>query len=682
MRIRFPYIRTIIFISTIILLTISITRCDTTTLPPDHQKDTLSQSVYLNHSDSALYVGMETCRSCHEAIYNTFIHTGMGSSFDSASLSKSVAKYGKNATIYDKYRNFWYHSYFQNNKLYIHEYRLEGKDTIHSRVEQVNYIVGSGQHTNSHIYNVNGYLFQMPMTYYAQKGQWDFPPGFEDGHNSRFERNIGLECMSCHNALPDFVPGSENKFTNVPNGITCERCHGPGSIHVKQKLAGNLVDTAKLIDYSIVNPGKLSPDLQFDVCQRCHLQGNTVLQPGKSFYDFRPGMKLSDVMTVFMPKYAGAEDEFIMASHAERLKMSACFLQTQPKQTNDNLHPYRSSFTCVTCHNPHITVKQTGSEKFNAACNNCHQTNSKKSKLIKCSDTPDHLKAANNNCVSCHMPRSGSIDIPHVTVHDHWIRKPIDDKSKVKEVKEFLGLYAVNEKEPSTKVRARAYIQHYEKFKADPALLVKAEELLPRELRSSFQENFADLIHINFLRKDYAAVKGLVNQAGVVWILDTLLRQTSLDNNHAWTAYRIGESCFKMGDQALAEKFFKKSRDLAPYHPDFRAKYGLVLAINGKKFEARTELTQVLMDYPKHVQAHTNLGYLWLQEGDELKAEEHYKTALSLDPDDDQALLNMAGLFIYRKQYKQALLYVNRCLKIQPKNEQALQVRDQLHSLM
>lgn len=109
------------------------------------------------------------------------------------------------------------------------------------------------------------------------------PPGFEDGNNTRFSRIIGLECMSCHNSYPDFVLGSENKYKKIENGINCERCHGPGEYHVLQKQAGILVDTAKAIDFSIVNPAKLSIDLQFDVCMRCHLQGNAVLNNNKSF---------------------------------------------------------------------------------------------------------------------------------------------------------------------------------------------------------------------------------------------------------------------------------------------------------------------------------------------------------------------------------------------------------------
>ena len=89
-----------------------------------------------------------------------------------------------------------------------------------------------------------------------------------------------------------------------------------------------MVDTSKEIDYSIVNPGKLSIDRQFDVCQRCHLQGNTVLKEGKSFYDFRPGMKLSDVETTFLPKYEGADDQFIMASHADQIKNESVLLKS------------------------------------------------------------------------------------------------------------------------------------------------------------------------------------------------------------------------------------------------------------------------------------------------------------------------------------------------------------------
>jgi Tfp pilus assembly protein PilF len=89
-------------------------------------------------------------------------------------------------------------------------------------------------------------------------------------------------------------------------------------------------------------------------------------------------------------------------------------------------------------------------------------------------------------------------------------------------------------------------------------------------------------------------------------------------------------------------------------------------------------LQQVLDAYPKHVQANTNLGYLWLLEGDDKKAEAFYTKALSLDPDDDQALLNMAGLYLYRRNETDALKMINRCIKAHPDNQQAIQLKQQL----
>src|SRR5205823_4537427 len=182
------------------------------------------------------------CRQCHPSIYETFIQTGMGSSFDIASHKKSSARFDEHALVYDKFKNLYYKPSWVGDSLYLKEYRLNGKDTIFQRTERISYIVGSGQHTNSHMMNVNGYVYQVPATFYTQKGQWDLPPGFENGANSRFSRKIELECMTCHNAYPKIVEGSENKYEIIPQGIDCERCHGPGGEHVKQKLAGNIVD--------------------------------------------------------------------------------------------------------------------------------------------------------------------------------------------------------------------------------------------------------------------------------------------------------------------------------------------------------------------------------------------------------------------------------------------------------
>src|SRR5207253_5173309 len=139
------------------------------------------------------------------------IKTGMGKSFGKATREKSAADF-THPDVNDKFSDLRYHAFWARDSLFIKEYRLRGKDTLHQRTEQVNYVIGSGQHTNSHLQTVNGYINQMPMTFYTQKKKWDLPPGFENGVNTRFSRKIGLECMSCHNAYPEFVIASENKF--------------------------------------------------------------------------------------------------------------------------------------------------------------------------------------------------------------------------------------------------------------------------------------------------------------------------------------------------------------------------------------------------------------------------------------------------------------------------------------
>ncbi|MFY9307764.1 MAG: tetratricopeptide repeat protein [Bacteroidia bacterium] len=647
-----------------------VVNCGNPEQPPEK-----SVAGYLNHSDTARYIGMNQCRLCHQGIYESFLQTGMGQSFEHASKEKSAATFGKHAVIHDKYSDYSYYPFWDKDSMKIMEFRLQGKDTVHKRIETVDYIIGSGQHTNSHIHNTNGYLHQMPMTFYAQKKQWDLPPGFENGINTRFSRKIGLECMSCHNSLPDFVKGSENKYNSLPEGINCERCHGPGSIHVQQRQQGIVVDTSKYIDYSIVNPGKLPVDLQFDVCQRCHLQGNTVLKEGKSFLDFKPGMKLSDYMTVFLPRYKNADDQFIMASHADRLKQSPCFIKSfQPETATGSLRPYKSSMTCVTCHNPHVSVKVTGKEVFNNACKNCH--NGVKSTNL-CTEKQEVRNKVQDNCVSCHMPKSGSIDIPHVTVHDHYIRKPVK-KDELEKIKEFIGLYAVNEKRPDNQTKAKAYIQQYDKFESNPTFLDSAKKYLTDKTTEDIKSNFTLLVHLNFSKQDYNSILAYVSALDKDYLLNSFLTLPSWDNSHAWTAYRIGEAYSNTGNIMDAYLFYKRATELAPYYPDFKNKLGTSLMAQQKVQEAMAIFSDILKENPKFVQALNNLGYASLVTGNSAEAENLYTRALKLDPDYEPLLMNVAGLHIYKKEYTEAKKILNRVIKKNPSNLQAKKVLEQL----
>ena len=583
----------------------------------------------------------------------------MGQSFNVASKQKSAADFSKHQIVIDNYSGMSYYPFFDGDTMRIMEFKIEKKDTVYKRIERVDYIIGSGQHTNSHITNVNGYLYQLPLTWYAQKKQWDLPPGFENGRNARFNRAIGYECMSCHNALPNFEKNSLNKFNSIPRGIDCERCHGPGELHVKEKLANNIIDTATQIDYTIVNPKKLSWERQIDVCQRCHLQGNSILKNGKSFGDFKPGMILSDFIEVYMPKYKNRDDEFIMASHAQRLQMSKCFLSTQHAKNNEQLangkeiqhlkfNIQNSALTCITCHNPHISVKVTGKQIFNNACSTCHDTKN------SCKETIQIRTKNNDNCVGCHMPKSGTIDIPHVSVTDHWIRIPTK-KKQVENIKQFIGIYCINNKNSDNETRCKAYLSYYEKFDGELSSLDSAKRYLSFVNKNDLN---ATKIYYLYLKNDFSE------------IIETSKTIDKSNLNDAWTCYRIGQAFQNLQQYIQAESWFQKAVELAPENLDFINKLGVSYIELEKLDEGINLLTNSLKKNPKQNEVLTNLGFAYLKKNNPTMAMSCYDKALALDPTFEQTLLNKAGLYNFLGKTSQSKILLKQILKRNPKNEQ------------
>lgn len=612
---------------------------------PKQAGSTQQQSQWLNVYDTGVhYVGIQTCRGCHQEIYNTFIQTGMGLSFDHATKQKSAADFSPaHVSVYDKYLDMYYKPYWQNDTLYVMEYRLEGRDTTHKLVQRIDYIIGSGQHTNSHIYSSNGYFYQAPITFYTQRQKWDLAPGFENGVNTRFSRMIELECMSCHNGYPEFVNQSQNKYISVKTGIDCERCHGPGSLHVAEKTAGHIVDTSKGPDYTIVNPRRLSIELQNNICQRCHLQGIAVLNDGRSFFDFHPGMKLSEVMNVFMPQYEGAQDKMIMASHVERMKKSPCYLNS-------------GKMSCITCHNPHVSVTVTPRAQYLNACSSCHAM----PQQVHCSEDAAVRAAKNNDCVTCHMPHNGSIDIPHVAVTDHFIRRrPLEDTLK-KEITAFLGLKCFNNDSVDAITTARAYMEFYERYNQSKGLLDSALAYLAKQEGAERNEKQnRDYIRVYFLLNDF---KKVVEYAGS-------LQPEKISD--AWTCYRAGEAYYQLNQLDKALPWYRRAVLVWPYSLDFQNKYGVCLQSLGNTKEALKTFAFVVNENPLYPSANTNLGFAYMQQGNATMAYEYLLRAEHLDPDNEQTLINLAVWFHNNDQDLQAKKFLLHLLKKHPDNEQA-----------
>lgn len=625
-------------------------------------------TTYRNMDASVEYVGQETCGTCHADKLSTFTKAQMGRSFKPAQRGHSAAEWDDVDPVYDEALDMYYQAFHRGEDLFIMEYRIAGGDTVHKRVEKIDFIVGSGQHTNSHIMNVNGYLYQMPMTWYAQDGHWGLAPKFDGGNNYRFSRPITEPCMTCHNALPDFEEGSENKFLSVPHGIDCERCHGPGELHVEEKRQGIIVNTATEIDYSIVNPGKLPLNRQFDVCQRCHMQGATVYHEGKGPDDFRPGMDLSEVMNVFWPRYSDSTTHFIMASHPDRLKMSDCFRGTYADSNFE-------SMTCTTCHDPHLPIEALGAEHYRSVCQSCHEPGDVVTASLvaappqtdgtgECTAPMAVRQEKDNNCAGCHMPVSGSIDIPHVRVTDHFIRVVDQPSPATMEQPEtgspasrFIGLAGLIEQEPSDKEIADGYMAYFEELSDVPYFLDSAAVHLTRAQRTEDVNVLApSLVRLYYLQKDYDELVGFSRNLDRSKITD------------AWTLYRIGEAYENVGDVQTASTYFEGAVQRSPFHLRFLNRLGMSYVSTQRFGAAVSTFDRLLEENPKYGDGFNNRGFARAVQGDLEGAEDDFRMALALNPDEPKALANMASLYLNTNRPDEARPYARRLLELEPAN--------------
>jgi hypothetical protein len=338
------------------------------------------------------YTGSKTCHGCHEEIYRSFAKTDMGRSMRPASeLDKGsvpaeaiVAVPGTNRRLQvvgD--RDGWRQSESEQN-LFEDEHRLD-------------YIVGSGSNGLTFLVRRGNYLFEAPLSYYSKPNKWDLSPGYEFADYG-FSRQAPEGCILCHSGRAQPVLNHPGAYRDPPFqelAIGCENCHGPGEAHAHDpKRRGN-----------IVNPAKLSPRLAENICMSCHQTGDVrVLQPGKTYQDFRPGQWLFDTVAILeVPPNSEEKHEQDLLEHNAAMQASRCFTQSGGK------------LSCLSCHDPHVQPPAAeASTYFRAKCFTCHTEQSCRLSLAVRQSRAD-------NCVDCHMPKRSVAVISHSALTNHRI---------------------------------------------------------------------------------------------------------------------------------------------------------------------------------------------------------------------------------------------------------------------
>ena len=85
--------------------------------------------------------------ACHYDIYQTYVQTGMGQSMSLATPENSEAIFTENSILTDTINHFRYQPFWKDSVLKLKELHAYGE-----RIEDVDFIVGSGHHTLSLIH--------------------------------------------------------------------------------------------------------------------------------------------------------------------------------------------------------------------------------------------------------------------------------------------------------------------------------------------------------------------------------------------------------------------------------------------------------------------------------------------------------------------------------------------------
>jgi tetratricopeptide (TPR) repeat protein len=225
-------------------------------------------------------------------------------------------------------------------------------------------------------------------------------------HWTGITQNWNSSCAYCHstNVQKNFDPFTAQYRTTFSEiNVSCEACHGPGSLHVELANRRSLF-WDRNHHYGLAKLKTESNQPQVETCAQCHSRRNFIangFQPGCNYEDYFSLQLLTD--PVYHLDGQQRNENFVYGS----------FIQSRM---------YHNGIKCSDCHDPHsIKLKHEG----NQVCTSCHQHPAGKY------DTELHhhhpVGAPGSFCVDCHMPETTYMMCD--PRRDHSFRVPRPDLS-------------------------------------------------------------------------------------------------------------------------------------------------------------------------------------------------------------------------------------------------------------
>jgi tetratricopeptide (TPR) repeat protein len=572
---------------------------------------TASATNFLNQAKDVAYLGSEACRPCHAERWSTFSHTGMGRSWYPLTADRAIEDWTTRNSVDVKTSGLRYTMSRRDGTFLMRQALIDAKGAETAVDErELTRVVGSGNHSRTYLVAIGSKLFQAPVCWYTLDRVWDLCPGFEQ-NNDHFTREIDRTCVFCHNARMERLPGARNAYAEpIPQGIDCERCHGPGKLHVERWARGETPTGEG--DRAIVNPKRLPAALRMQICFQCHLGDSKaterVARVDTALEDWRPGQPIAAAMVPF--RFADATPhDYGLSAQVDRLLLSRCYLESKGR------------LECVTCHDPHVTVYRADrpADFFTSKCLGCHAPSA-------CTAPPASRRATAppDDCVQCHMRKAEPDDHGHARFTDHWIRRRIDEPARARTSLDVVP-YLPDEfatLPPAARVFYTGRAISLRALSVPPVLQRGMWPQAEQAFRQSISLGFADPDAWFFLGKALTA-QGKRREAAEAYAtahakdpaghdaafahgqsllganrLDEAERVfTAMTRDHPESAAplaELGRCRAQRGDFMGALDFFRKALDREPWNPSLHESTAMVLSALDRHGDAMAEVAEAI----------------------------------------------------------------------------------------
>jgi predicted CXXCH cytochrome family protein len=475
-------------------------------------------------------------------------------------------------------------------------------------------------------------------------------PGFEQSAHQGIQRSIERECMFCHNAFPEVSAGSDAHWeaalfpSELPEGIGCQRCHGPGAEHIRTLLKGGSIEAVR---DAIVNPADLPGEQRDSVCFQCHMLPSVSMvgarRVGLGTYSFRPGQVLSDYMVHVDIAEQGIEsgERFEINHHAYRLIQSPCYLESE------------GALSCISCHNPHVKPASTAfREKSSGVCRGCHNDPENSHEV--------GADLQGGACIRCHMPTRRTSDVIEVTMTDHRIaRGPFDLEALIKpvakETRPVTGVGLLKFGDPPSG-------QHGDMYRFMAALranrfLEPAKLGLERHLQRTTYSSptpYIDLAQAQIRSGDFKGAEStsrrLIETYSELHVAYALLGMALLAQNHGEEAienllqslaiqqdpethFNLAAAYLQLGDIERAEQQLERALELRPYMAAAWKYKGIILNSRDEFERAREALVRSLQIEPLDSSVYRELITLLRKIGEFEEAERYLELGIRVSGD-------------------------------------------------